>query len=591
MTEAPKSFNLENFEYLVSIHAQEKASKELLFLLSELDRTYGRWSPNISARAQGDDLNHIHQRVCSRLAGAISQLFCSPSFVLTDEGWGGLMLAYRWLAAIFAVSGYGHGDHIIYTHNLAGSGDAEKLNLSDSAFKVFCLSYHPDSCIELDLDRWWATDWKKCAMLLFCILSSRTLPTPAGYEKREKILAWLPEKLKSLETTEHLPDYLLHEAYMSCSYAQLAQKHNIKRELNRLIRNTLLKKGYQDVTTAPPSREKPLAFIILEWFNSQHSVYRTHSVSLRALAQHYTLHAIAEEKSLDQISMAIFSEVHFFTRKEIITRTIELAHQQRPDLIYYPGIGMFQHTLFLSNLRLAPLQIVSLGHGASTFCDTLDAFVLEQDLLADPACFGERVVPVSVGAMPFVPIEQLYEAVSYQPPEVRKEKKPFVRIAVCASIMKINPSFLQTLAEIERHSQVPIQFCFYVASAVGVIYTYLCQAIQNLLPGAEINEQKNIATYLQSLHSCELFVSPFPYGNMNSLVDLISQGIPGVCMEGPELHTHIDAALLARMGLSDHLVAHDREEYIKAVLRLVEDHAWRAELQQRLIREKPERQL
>ncbi|ENN3472374.1 hypothetical protein AB9P49_004806, partial [Salmonella enterica] len=79
------------------------------------------------------------------------------------------------------------------------------------------------------------------------------------------------------------------------------------------------------------------------------------------------------------------------------------------------------------------------------------------------------------------------------------------------------------------------------------------------------------------------FVSPFPYGNMNGVVDAVRQGLPGVCLSGPEVHSYIDGGLFRRLGLPEELIATGYEAYIRAVLRLVEEHDWREMLQHRLL--------
>ncbi|SRY97603.1 putative glycosyl transferase EtpC [Escherichia coli] len=112
--------------------------------------------------------------------------------------------------------------------------------------------------------------------------------------------------------------------------------------------------------------------------------------------------------------------------------------------------------------------------------------------------------------------------------------------------MKINPGFLDTLREISDRSQVPLQFCFYMGFAQGLTLDYLRRAIRQVLPTAEVNAHMPVQVYQQALNSCELFVNPFPFGNTNGLVDTVRQGLPGVCMTGPEVHTHIDEGLFRR---------------------------------------------
>ncbi|MCT6995114.1 cobalt ABC transporter permease, partial [Salmonella enterica subsp. enterica serovar Javiana] len=84
---------------------------------------------------------------------------------------------------------------------------------------------------------------------------------------------------------------------------------------------------------------------------------------------------------------------------------------------------------------------------------------------------------------------------------------------------------------------------------------------------AEVNAHMPVQDYQVALNSCELFANPFPFGNTNGLVDTVRQGLPGVCLTGPEVHSHIDEGLFRRLGLPDELIASDRERYIRAVLR------------------------
>jgi predicted O-linked N-acetylglucosamine transferase (SPINDLY family) len=85
-----------------------------------------------------------------------------------------------------------------------------------------------------------------------------------------------------------------------------------------------------------------------------------------------------------------------------------------------------------------------------------------------------------------------------------------------------------------------------------------------------------------------MFLTPFPFGNTNGLVDAVRHGLPGVCLTGPEVHSHIDEGLFRRFGLSDWLITHSEEEYIKAAIRLVENVAEREHLREHLCRVEPD---
>ncbi len=597
----PDKFNLEQFEYQVTQPDTEPSARMLLLLLAQLDQHYGKWGPLFSAYAPGTPLEGLNPVLCTRIAGAVTTLFSRPDFTVSDGGYIQLMSLHRWLALIFAVSLYRHADHIIRNINAAGGGVVDPLTLNSHNLRLFCLCYFPDSQIALQPDVLWRYDRRTVARLFLALISGRALPTPAAHGKREQLLAWLPERLAELDSLESLPTEVLHDVYMHCSYADLAEKHRIKRSLNDLIRRSLLAGDFADIAVGdnrgqtanvnpviqgPP--KKPVMLVVLEWFTSQHSVYRTHSRALTALRGRFTVHAVGLTSAVDAAGRQIFDFFHGVDATTALQEAYALAGELRPDVVLYAGIGMFPFTIYLSNLRLAPLQLVGLGHGASTFCGQLNGFVIEEDLVGEERCFSETVIRVPADAMPFVPPGGIHRVPVMRTPFVTRQQAQWreplpVRVAVCASIMKINPNFLATLAEIRHRSRVAVQFCFYLGFAQGLTLDYLRDAIHAELPGAEVNAHMSVQEYQTALNSCELFVSPFPYGNMNGVVDAVRQGLPGVCLTGPEVHSHIDEGLFRRLGLPEELITTGYEAYIRAALRLVEEHDWREMLQHQLL--------
>ncbi|EDU1197131.1 hypothetical protein CAH17_005392, partial [Salmonella enterica subsp. enterica serovar Heidelberg str. CFSAN000576] len=106
-TELPESitfFNLETFEWRVHTQQTELACRELIFLLTELERMYGQFGESFRVQAPGPLSSGLNRHICTRLAGAITTLFSRPGFGLSDEGWVRLMDLHRILALIFAVS-------------------------------------------------------------------------------------------------------------------------------------------------------------------------------------------------------------------------------------------------------------------------------------------------------------------------------------------------------------------------------------------------------------------------------------------------------------------------------------------------------
>lgn len=590
MDKLPEGCELEQFEALVNTGEDiEVAARQLLWILRNLDIHYGQLPASFHAHVPenlaSDEINH---RICTRLAGAITTLFSRKDFTISDGGFIQLMDYHRWLALIFAVSGYMHGDHIIRNINAAGGGCIEPITLNNSNLYLFCLCYYPDSEIPLQLDSLWNYNKKTVCRLFFALLSPRALPTPSGHDKKELLLDWLPSRLIELDSLEFLPVNVLHDVYMHCSYANLKNKHEIKRSINFLIRRDLLAKGFKDILPQPatPIRDvslggnKPVLLVVLEWFTSQHSVFRTHSKGFQALREHFTVYALALDNAVDLKSMEVFDIVKKISDTDGLEEIINLIDGIKPCILYYAGIGMFLYTIYLSNLRLAPLQLVGLGHAASTYCEQIDGFVIEEDFIGDESCFSERlIVKIPNDGLPFT--FPLVEGEEYSPIRSPYIAGSTVKVAVCASIMKINPEFIDTLVEISKRSSVPVQFCFYLGFAKGLVYSYLVNYIRRILPTCEINPHLEMSEYRRLLGNCDFFLNPFPYGNMNGIMDCLYYLLPGVCLSGDEPHAHIDEGLFSRVGLSE-LVTRNKTDYINMGVRLAEEHNYREALHKKL---------
>ena len=53
---------------------------------------------------------------------------------------------------------------------------------------------------------------------------------------------------------------------------------------------------------------------------------------------------------------------------------------------------------------------------------------------------------------------------------------------------------------------------------------------------------------MEKMNQCDMFITPFPYGNMNGISDAVTCGLVGVCKSGAHVHEHIDVGLFQRLG-------------------------------------------
>jgi glycosyltransferase involved in cell wall biosynthesis len=581
-------FQLEKFECLAYSRQYEQAMQELLKLLQMLDGGYGSLNENFSsitiqAMQVNADLVDLH--ILTRIAAATTALFSDPEFHFSETGFIQVIQYHRWISVLFAVSPFRNSDHIIRSFNQNGPFSSP-LQVDNNNLAKFCLLYSLESEIEIDPDALWQSNKLLAANLYLVLMSSRFVSSPEAHAKRETLLRWLPERLLEIGAIDQLPVGIFHDVYMHCSYSGYAGKHAIKASLNQLMRHKILELGFSDriVPARLPAEGKPVMLVVLEWFYSTHSVYRVLSKAIRKARNQFYLIGMGEASTIDDLGRAVFDE--FIDRSDsgdipvLLHQVTKIAEERDVQVLYMPSVGMTLYTMFMANLRFAPLQITTLGHSASTFSPQMDYFIIDEDFVGDDACFSEQVIKTPNDAFPFTPFVQGMDQLPQAP---LRENPSVVEIAMVASTMKLNPDFLHTCRLIAEQSPTPVHFQFFIGAARGLVGLQVTQVVERYLgKWATVNQQQGYAYYLQQIASCDLYINPFPFGNMNGIVDLLSVGLVGICKSGNEPHEHIDQGLFERLGMPDWLVTTTTEEYIQAALRLINNHEERLAIRNNL---------
>ena len=576
--------NLEVFELTVYRREPEEAAKQLQAILATLDSVSGmidaRIHPQTPDNAQLDTyLDHVTHR----LAAAITSLFSDPGFQLSNQGFSELMRWQRWISAIFAASDFHSTDHILETYNLPQPADSAEYTLNLEDLPKFAFLYSPESQIPLNIDLLWQHYPEMAVSLAMVLLSPRFLGSDAAHHKRNLLLPWLTDKLNQLGRLEAIPTQTLHDVYMHCSYATIVDRHAIKGSINRLVRQWMVEQGLQDLPDAPlplaAGDNKPVALVVLEWFGSNHSIYRTHSKTIEAMGADFHVIGLGYGKCVDQHVRHVFDDFIEIPEVEMdqqLETVRQICEQHQVAVIYMVSIGMSPLNIFLSNLRLAPVQATSWGHPATSHSDFIDYYIAERDLVPEPSLFSEEILWLEPDEMPFRITETMAQALAQHQPIANKGA---LQIAICASTMKLNPNFLATLVRIVQAVDVPVHFHFLVAGCIGIVYRQISKTVANYLPGiSSVYPQLGFETYMQVISNCDLCLNPYPFGNCNGIVDVLLNGVVGVCMQGPHLFESIDQALYRRLGLPDWLIASDEASYIEAAVRLINDGDLRQEI-------------
>jgi hypothetical protein len=577
-------FSIRKFEYYCYSREYEKAARMLVELLSKIDQNYGilmdvdTWAQSVEAR------DIMDEHLLTRLTSAMSALIADPEFTISDNGMSQLMLFQRWLAAMFSSSPFRNADHIL--RSLGVEEDAgHAINLRNKNFRKFQLLYLPESEVRLDWDVLWNANKNVAASLATTIMSSRFLGTPSAHQKREMLLRWLPGRLAEVDSVDALPVGVLHDMYMHCSYADLPGKHDIKKPINVLIRRKLASLGLFDVERpAVPAAagEKPVMLVCLEWFSKNHSIFRTHSQTLVAMRERFHLVGMGYEGRVDDDGKAVFHEFVPYAGAnvwEVARHVREVSEAHRAQFMYMPSVGMFPITMVLACLRVAPLQMMALGHPATTHGHAMDYVVVEEDYVGDETCFSEKLLKLPADGMPYRAPAAMLELDL----PARTPRKNFVKIAVAGTTIKLNPGFLETCAAIARESKVPVEFHFLVGQANGLLYPQVRNLVKRLLGNAAVvHKHQNYAGYMNVIADCDMFLNPFPFGNTNGIVDTVWAGLVGVCKTGREVHEHIDEGMFRRLGFPEWTITKTNDEYKAAALRLIENTRERRALSTKL---------
>lgn len=567
------SIDLTEFERLAYGQEHEEAVRILLDILQTVESSRGHFS---ICGMQGELISD--DEGLTRLAAAISTLFANRAVSLSPQGFTRLVSANRWISAIFSATAFRNTDHLL----LALAGKDKQIS-GDNLSKLAVL-YSQESQLDLPIDLLFAARPLAAISLALCLIGSRQMISPVAHQKREAVLAWLPAKLDQLSSLDGLPLPMLNSAAMNCSYADLPQKHDIKRALNALVRRDLLSRGPIDLSAPASGKPRPTMLVVLDWWHPGHAMYRCYAPLIHACKSRFRLVAlVTSPPATTTEALSLFDEkIEFDDHCQVwlaeLRRVMPLIAEHAPDVVYFPSVGMSLATLYFSNIRMAPLQIAGMGHPATTGATCIDYVVSSPEVHGDDSTMFEPVCMMPRNCLGF-----LLPPGTTRPKRRRAVGTRNVRIAITASTMKLNPTLLTTLMEIATQATHKLSYVFFIGTCPGLTYLNAQRSIREVIPDCVTYPEQPYADYLAKLVDCDMFLSPFPFGNTNGIVDCFLLGIPGICLHGDQPHAAIDRGLFEMMELPGDLVAMSREGYVAAAVALADDPARRIGLRTQLL--------
>lgn len=573
MSAADQDIRLEDLERAVFARDHEAACRLLIPLL----RAMTSRRPGHFVRNDGQTTLTLDEesQVLTRLAGAMVALMADPRMQLSQPGYEAILTTSAQAGAIFELSGYGSSEHLwrlLFTRDASGAEVFTEEALR-KGFALATLSSTPPEVVR-SLER---LPRNIAIPALLGLLANPIILHERANTARNEALR-LGHLLADVTFSDVLAE-LAMLPWMLCSYADIPDKHTIKAEINRALRRWMGRRGIPlDRTPTPPARERPVVAVMLEWAHAEHAMMRCYGSWLASLRRDFHTIGFAAKGAMDAATRALFDEVREIEPGlSALGQTIATVEACQPDIVYYPSVGMAGWAICLANLRLAPLQCMSLGHPATSRSDEMDVAITVEGVNFDPDRFSEKMVVLQGAGAAF----ELRPDMPAAPPVIR-EHPDVVRIAVPAKLFKLSPAFLGACREIADRASRKVEFYFF-PNEIGTSYALARQRIEALIPEARVFPTMRYVAYLEHLDACDIALGAFTFGNTNSAVDALLRALPVVALDGPEVHEGSEQQVMRPVGLPEWLIARNIPEYIGAVLRLVDNDEERVALSRSLV--------
>lgn len=348
--------------------------------------------------------------------------------------------------------------------------------------------------------------------------------------------------------------------YMRSTYIDPELDRVFKSRFNALVRRQM---GGLPIRNRP--RGNRIAMITGRWAPG-HPTYKNRFPFFKALSEQYDLCLVHVGGKHPELEASIFSKV-YNVRFQGMKLHSDFLFDNDFAMAFYPDIGMNVESRFLSNLRLAPIQITTNSHPVSTFGSEIDFFLTGAESEQSPeqaaTHYSERLVLIpGIGTRPVVP--------TYIPS--RQEPADGALYIGCPwGSLKFNHDILQALVRIKAAAVRPVKFRFLATlDATQGHYLPFKRDLERILGAGHVELYANLPypKYMDRLAECAFALDPFPFGGNTSIVDCMALKMPIVARRGWQFYNLAGPVMLEKFGLGA-LAVNTEDEYVQLAIRLI----------------------
>jgi hypothetical protein len=387
-------------------------------------------------------------------------------------------------------------------------------------------------------------------------------------------------------------------SFFHCSYATSEHKYEFKKWLTKLIRFNFDKQWLTDENKSKlkllpnqlinDTNNKPIMLVMLEKLLSNHAMFRCFKDMLYNLSEEYQLIGLSVKEDVDEYSQNLFEKMYFIEDEFYLNDNVELILSIQPNIIFYPSIGMKLWSICLSQLRLAPKQIMMGGHPSSSYSPYIDSFIMVGNLFTSANIqpyYTERVVLKDIlpkKIFSHVRSTSLTDEFIYDHNHFNSSNE--IKIGINGVLTKVTDRIIDICKKITIQSGIKISFVFFVntnANSVAYLSTY--KQIAKQLSNFQLDPYKSYELYMKKISECHLLLPTLPFGGSNSNIDAMVLCKPKLFIRGKEqLYTRTDEVEWQRLDLNTELGCNNDDELIIKALKLISDDDYRRNLYEKM---------
>lgn len=585
--------NLNTFEIAQNIRSKKfsKAEVAINFFITDVAENNASLAiptSNDPMANKSIDVEELHYTLCNQFSSLISELFGSSSYKPSKETIN-VFLKYKFVIEwIFSASLWNNTDALIEHLGLIKVDAAGKIKLNKRNYLPLLMLITISSKYKLSWLELIKLDKYTSYIAYTCLL---TQPIPALTKESNIGFNYLLESARNFPLFE-LPTFedlgRLNFPFFACSYATSPNKYEFKKWLTSQIRHNLpqwlspITKNYIENVPLLRSQHKMKIGIMLEQYSQDHAMYRCFNSAISGIAEQYELIAFTDKKDTDKADLSTFDKVVVFQDVFEVNANIELICQENIDVLFYPSIGMKFWGIYLSQLRLAPMQVMMGGHPSSSFSPEIDYILLplEQHQVTD--ClpyFSEKIVTAEKSWKELnthVMHSDLTSSFIEEHNHFLAENNQ-IKIAINGVLTKVTHSIIDVCKKIQERSTKKVIFIFFSAySSNHLAYLSAKSQLKKELKLFELSPFTDYLEYMNVISKCHMLLPTLPFGGSNSNIDAMILNKPKFFIKGKaQIYTKSDLWEWERLGLVDELGCENENELIEKSINIIENEASR----------------